>query len=479
MEITKSQKYLFLLSVFFSGFYVLLIEIIGTKFFSPFFGTTIFVWSSLIVSTLGSLTIGYWLGAKSLLKTNTGLDVFYKTLLKASLASSLIPLESKYLYLLNPLGLKLAPLIGAFIVFTPALTFLAIATTIGVDIYGKIKKSTSEAPGFIFALSTLGSISGALITVFIFIPLFSISLTLIGFSLIFAILNSLGLSLFKKNLYVNIFVLLIASILFLQLSFISVEKNIFSAQSFYGEVTVKNTDSFGKCMFVDRVIQGCDYSKNKLALSLFHKLLTPTNSFTAKQQRVLFMGLGVGVGPMILLEESSNPFLEISAVEIDPVILKVAVDYFGLDKDKIKIHIEDARTFLKRNDTKYDLIVMDLYKGASTDPSLWSQEMFQEINKSLASDGVLSMNIPQIDLEGNELTHDINTTIKHTFPFVNMLSIPGTFNLVLYASQKPLAKNLGDESQDLGRLITDDHNWVEQKYANTAIEIISLSQSIK
>jgi len=46
------------------GFAVLIIEIIGTRILTPFYGSTIFVWSPLITVTLAALALGYWSGEK-------------------------------------------------------------------------------------------------------------------------------------------------------------------------------------------------------------------------------------------------------------------------------------------------------------------------------------------------------------------------------------------------------------------------------
>ena len=51
------------LSIFTAGAAALTLEILGTRIPAPFYGSTIFVWSSLISITLFSLSIGYVLGS--------------------------------------------------------------------------------------------------------------------------------------------------------------------------------------------------------------------------------------------------------------------------------------------------------------------------------------------------------------------------------------------------------------------------------
>ena len=56
-------KYLYLL-ISISGASVLAIEILGTRILGPFYGVSLFLWSSLITVTLAALSVGYALGGR-------------------------------------------------------------------------------------------------------------------------------------------------------------------------------------------------------------------------------------------------------------------------------------------------------------------------------------------------------------------------------------------------------------------------------
>src|SRR5207249_9329099 len=51
-----------LLASFLIGGTILVLEILGTRVISPYYGASIYVWSSLIGVTLAALAIGYWTG---------------------------------------------------------------------------------------------------------------------------------------------------------------------------------------------------------------------------------------------------------------------------------------------------------------------------------------------------------------------------------------------------------------------------------
>ncbi|MEX2144806.1 MAG: fused MFS/spermidine synthase [Candidatus Spechtbacterales bacterium] len=64
MQLNKLQTYFFYLIIFVTGAVILVIEIIGARILAPFYGSTIYVWSSLITSTLAALALGYYAGGK-------------------------------------------------------------------------------------------------------------------------------------------------------------------------------------------------------------------------------------------------------------------------------------------------------------------------------------------------------------------------------------------------------------------------------
>jgi hypothetical protein len=42
----------------------MVLELAGARVLAPFFGTSVYIWSSLIGVILGSMSIGYYLGGK-------------------------------------------------------------------------------------------------------------------------------------------------------------------------------------------------------------------------------------------------------------------------------------------------------------------------------------------------------------------------------------------------------------------------------
>lgn len=73
--------------------------------------------------------------------------------------------------------------------------------------------------------------------------------------------------------------------------------------------------------------------------------------------------LGLGGGSVIeLIKEKYESDMHITAIELDPVVIKLGYKYFNFNSYKdVTIVNDDAYSFVKSNDLEYDLIIVDLY----------------------------------------------------------------------------------------------------------------------
>lgn len=50
--------------VFLCGAVVMILELVGSRLLAPYLGSSIIIWSSLIGTILGCLSLGYWWGGR-------------------------------------------------------------------------------------------------------------------------------------------------------------------------------------------------------------------------------------------------------------------------------------------------------------------------------------------------------------------------------------------------------------------------------
>ncbi|HXF62531.1 MAG TPA: fused MFS/spermidine synthase [Caldilineaceae bacterium] len=110
-------------------------------------------------------------------------------------------------------------------------------------------------------------------------------------------------------------------------------------------------------------------------------------------QRVYVAGLGGGRLPLLLHHYCATTVLD--CTEIEPEIVQIAERYFGLQQDeRLRVAIEDGRRWLERNDTLYDLILVDAFLDNGYSPYRMSTvEFYRLCQERLTPGGALSINL--------------------------------------------------------------------------------------
>src|SRR5262249_36656812 len=119
-------------------------------------------------------------------------------------------------------------------------------------------------------------------------------------------------------------------------------------------------------------------------------------------KRALFLGLGTGA---TLSAAGDHPGLTADGVELVPEVIETFPLFAGsapqLGRGDIRVHLADARRFVRAPGEPYDVIVADLYHP-SVDGSgaLYTREHFAAIRERLAADGLFGQWLPlhQLDI---------------------------------------------------------------------------------
>ena len=92
-----------------------------------------------------------------------------------------------------------------------------------------------------------------------------------------------------------------------------------------------------------------------------------------------------------MLVNSLNDFTYPKEFDSFKKVISDLVEY-GIYDDEyfhIEIFLGDAREYIKRFDTKFDIVYQDAF-SPSSNPILWTQEYFRDIKKTIKDDGVLT-----------------------------------------------------------------------------------------
>src|SRR3989344_267035 len=193
----------------------------------------------------------------------------------------------------------------------------------------------------------------------------------------------------KKQLFIS--VLAVAVILFLVWS--DSKDTIWSP---YYSIQYKTSEDNSILVFINQFFhqKAVNFKSDETALAKYsipYQLKNPNNA--------LILGAGTRNDVAVAL---MNGVKDIDAVEIDPAILQLGRINPNLpfDSPYVRTIVDDARSFLKRNDKKYDLIVLGtldshaLLSGMSTvrlDNFVYTFESMKNINSRLNEDGMAVM----------------------------------------------------------------------------------------
>lgn len=159
--------------VFLSGCIVMSFEILGSRILAPHFGNDVFVWGSLISVFLGGLTLGYWGGGK-LADRKADLRYFAALLFIPGVNLCLLPLycDPVNLWIFDQAyGMRAEPLLASAILFFLPTVFMGAVSPYAVKLQIKNLAGLGRGVGNLYALSSLGSIVGTLLTSFYLITL--------------------------------------------------------------------------------------------------------------------------------------------------------------------------------------------------------------------------------------------------------------------------------------------------------------------
>lgn len=118
--------------------------------------------------------------------------------------------------------------------------------------------------------------------------------------------------------------------------------------------------------------------------------------YAPEPNSILVIGLGGGVIPRQMRDYF--PDAHIDVVEIDAEVLRIAKEYFDfVDDDRLKVHIEDGRMFVRKRirdkGAKYDIVVLDAFNSDYIPYHLMTKEFLQQVKGVLSDKGVVVANV--------------------------------------------------------------------------------------
>lgn len=488
----KDTLLLYCLS-FFTNAAVLIFEIAGGRLLAPYLGTSVEVWAGTIAVVLGGMALGYHFGGKIGDKTASK-TVIVHFLFGAGLAAliawsvrDLVPAAISAL----PLPLTISALLIGAVLYMPTVILLAVVSPLIAKNLITGLENSARVVGTLNAVGTVGAIAGAVTTGLFLIPQMGIDWILLSVAiLIFALALLAGTRAFMARAMI----LVLVGIGALSLNAIptAADNAIADIGTPYNRILVYETpnengetiralamDPFGtQCAMkvnddgtLDERAIPFRYLRGFAATAEYALTDTPA-------PRALFLGGCNYSYPRTFLR--THPRATADVVEIDPGMTDVAKEHFGFDPAQfpsLSIFHEDARIFLNKHATPYDIIFIDVFgSAAGIPPHVTTKESFERVNANLEKNGTVVINvISAVSGAQADFTASLLKTVRSVFPYAEAYTFSGDpemlQNFIIVASHNELPQGITapleedyltlTQTDDRGIVLTDTYAPVE------------------
>ncbi len=412
------------ITVFLSGFVLMVFELVGLRVLAPFLGSSSIVWTSVIGIILLFMSAGYWKGGKLA-------DQYHATrvlglILLGAAASILVMNVSKNVVLvqLNSYSLPLITksLLACTLLFGAPSFLMAMVSPFAIRLSMDKKENSGSVAGGIYAFSTLGSIVGTFLGGFVLISFLGTNLIIYLLSILLFLLSLLFIVKEFHKIALVVAFLVVGNGLQLTKSRNYIDIDTQYARVFIEHGNYKNQET--KFLLLD------GYVNSGMAIAAPNKLLFEYTQFFdvlkyyhPQFDRVLLFGGGGFSYPKHFQEKFPSAHLDI--VEIDGQLTQISQEHFAFEKAmNTTIYNEDARYFLQKEHQAYDVVLYDVLTSPLSIPfHLTTQETFKEVSHILMDDGVLILNLLG-DLKGKSarFIESEFLTLQSVFPQVLIYS---------------------------------------------------------
>ena len=425
----KPSIFLFVIA---EGAVVMAIEIFAARMIAPYFGSSLYVWGSVIGITLSGLALGYYIGGLLGDKFNTRLMMHGVLLIASILVCSMHFISEQMIGGLGSSDSKYALFGISACLLIPPLTFLGMLPSMLIRYLSALVDDAGSFTGKVFTLSSASGIITLFILGFYIIPTYGLTnpSLFIGF---FSGLISFIVLITKKK-YAAIFfpIIFLVSIFLKGGNPTNLDITIpYASEGLLGQILVadidrvhvdgKTVETNNRILLVNRMGQTNVNKTTGVSNWNYIPFSTSVMSKMPENSNVLLLGLGGGT----IANSMINLKFNVDAVELDERMHEVASSYFNLSNN-VNVIIDDARHYIETADKKYDLIFFDVFKGDIIPAHVLTLECFEKVKQLLNPNGMVVVNFNGfLKDEIGKPGRSIFTTLKQAGFETMILPTPG------------------------------------------------------
>lgn len=453
------------------GLGVMTVELTVTRALAPWFGASHYTWTNVIGAVLLALAAGYWLGGR--LADRDPRPQRLGAILGLG-ALLLVPTP----FLVGPLSGMLLPdpaalppqmatghvirgsLVVTLFLFCLPILLLGMTGPFVTRLLIDSGLDGGRAAGRTLAVSTGGSLLGTYLPAHVLVEQFGVRATIL-IAAGAVVIGTIPLFVGRHRVVAAAAALLVPTVLGLVAAGMPLRPALGAPFVADGprevELLEEIESSYQHLRLARWEVPGPDGPREQLRLALdegvleFHSVRAEGDLLTGayydhyavlpdllpadRSLEVAVLGGGCGTIPALLRTGRGDRVAGITSVEIDPRVAELGPRFgWNPDGQRDRTVVDDARFYLRRVDREHDLLILDAYARQIALPHhLSSVSFFELVQSRLAEGGIFAMNLSVHDLEG-ELARAVTRTVKEVFANVQAVSVPGSWNVVLLAT---------------------------------------------
>jgi len=447
-DLTQKQRKWDLLLAFFVGSGSMAVEIIASRILAPYFGASLFVWTSLILTILVALAVGYWLGGVVAEKGANDLFIGILLCVTGAMLVAGVWVSNGFSAVLTSflatwpnasIGLFLGSLASAVVIFALPVLIMGM---MGPILLKRLSAGSDvgKASGRYLVASTLGSAAGTLLPTLLLVPNIGSRHSLELVAALFIILGAVTLPRRKGTMTLALALPMIG--LTYAQSNLPQNNAIFEKESGYQMIRVTERDGWHYLLFNEGSGVQSVYVPDGERTYMYYDLLGVVpllRPFHDGDHQVAILGLAGGTGiPRYTAFLPPGSTVDFTGVEVDDKVIDVARRYFGIDDLPVSVINQDGRNFLRSTTDKFDTILVDAYSNQLYIPShMVTEEFFGLVRSRLKPGGILVTNINVTSSEA-PLFRSLTATVSRRFPYVVAIPELDAYNQLILASDEPI-----------------------------------------
>ncbi|HEU4701957.1 MAG TPA: fused MFS/spermidine synthase [Conexibacter sp.] len=433
---------LLLLLVFVVGASSLGGEIAAARLLAPWFGDSTLIWANTIATVLLALSAGYWLGGR-LADQRPSVARLSGIVLAAAGLFALVPFvagpflrTSVEAFDSLSAGAFVGSLIAVLVLIAVPMLLLGTVAPYAIRLAVVRVEEAGSVAGRLYAVSTLGSLTGVFLSALVLIPFLGTRRTFLAFALALALVAVASMP--------RRWALAPAAVAAL----IAVPAGTVKATG-DGRVIWERETPYQYA----RVVEASD-GERRLELNegqAVHSVYAPGRwltgdywdeflvlPFAARERPPRSVAIvGNAAGTTARAYARYFPASRVDGVEIDGALSEVGRELFDLRGPRLHLHTADGRAFLRASERRWDAVFVDAYRQPYVPFHLATREFFALVRERLAPGGVVLVNVGHPE-RSDDLERALTATMRDVFAHVLRDPSQDT-NTVLLATDGPVS----------------------------------------